>query len=131
MDVDFRPANGLAALSTSPTSDRAPFISPRDLVDQRIMSPNTGQLQDSYSSPRRHTIFASSNFLDSILNSPETMEPRRTHDSFDGSQSGGLADTHSHGYCGGSLSPETPLETDAQVAFLLRHFSEGPGKWYD
>lgn len=83
------------------------------------------------SPPRRHSIQASNTFLDSILNPPDSIEPRQTHESLGHLPHGSIAETPSYRYLACSPETEPPLETDAQVAFLLRHFSEGPGQWYE
>lgn len=74
---------------------------------------------------------ASSDYLNFILNPSAANFPPQTPESPGGVQSG-CASEMDHYVSSPTLPLSEPrLETNPEVAFLLRHFSEGPGKWYD
>lgn len=132
-DVDFGDQRSLADLLAGPTLQPGSFAPGTDVVDGPLPdSPGyiapTGLGEPSPARPR--SIPTSNNFLDSILNPPEAVEPYQTPESVGSLQPGAPAENPAYDCFASPPSVQPPPETGARVAFLLRHFSEGPGKWY-
>jgi hypothetical protein len=103
----------------------------QDTTSPTILGPSNQSPSPFPHTPTPH------NFLDSILNPSEVLkqQPRQTSwGSSEATESPSRPAQPKNGQAEGNIystavSVQNNPQNSARVAFLLRHFSEGPGKW--
>jgi hypothetical protein len=143
VEISFQNFDGLEDPFGDVDANSNPLLPHELVMDHKVTFPNSDQRQISGSDlastmnateiqaplSDSEPLPASSDYLSFILNPSTTHFPPHTPESLDRAQSACVPDT-SH-YASSPTSPlsEPRLETSPEIAFLLRHFSEGPGRW--
>lgn len=154
MDGNYRnaaadgPAHGLEALSTAASRDHYSFLQPPLPADSgmvRNANPfNHPEMQHASQSPNqvRNTmppptspsasITSSNNNINFLLNPSTSLSPPidpNLQSPMDNRESSFTSASLASRGLAADLRPDVQVETDHEVAFLLRHFSEAPGQW--
>ena len=142
-------AQGLEALSAAASGDRYtrlhPSMSPADGVGQPSISyqRSNRHLAGRPSTPGREdmpppisppvSMTSSNNNLNFILNPTSTMSPPidpNLHSRFEHHETFFSTGSPVSRHALPDVQPDATVEMEHEIAFLLRHFSETPGKWY-
>lgn len=142
-------AHGLTALSTAATQNHYTYNetstpSTRNNSTSLPTLPGAPPLNHTIPSPARSrstmpppaspstSITSSNNNINFLLNPPSSMSPStepRLSTPLGGKDSPYTPKTPTSRNTAISLRPERRVETSHEIAFLLRHFAEGPGYW--
>ena len=146
-NTNTSPTHGLEALSAAASGDHYSYAAPqasmaRPDLPYSSAAEQTSSMQTS-ASPRAGlgpmsppmSMTSSQNNLNFILNPSSTASPpidpslRSPFETMENlrRQTSGSSQTLSADV----PAPDPPVEADHEIAFLLRHFSEGPGLWMD
>ncbi|KAI9756841.1 MAG: hypothetical protein M4579_003677 [Chaenotheca gracillima] len=148
--MDSEETSGLHALSAAASGDHESFLSPKNMLDANMdrnrvafHSPDTAQRSpareesarpdiSSTASPQR-SLSSASNNINFILNPTTSNTTPLTNPAFDrpldrrnGSFSASVGNSSL-----AEFGKHSNAETDHEVSFLLRHFSEVAGQWMD
>lgn len=138
----------LQALSAAATHDQYPFHAPMDQSMSHdnvsynveitpsapsIHSPNhlRGTIPPSAASPSA-SISSSNNNINFLLNPSSSLSPNidpNLHTPVDRRESSYTSMSLTSRGAAADLRPDVHVETEHEIAFLLRHFSETPGLW--
>lgn len=135
------PAHGLDALSAAASRDRGSFQPPQpshhDMASTAMsyMAQNLHHPPNSPSSIRRHmhmpnsptVSISSTNNINFLLNPQSSLSPPIDPNLQNAPEQGENSLTGTA--LRSEVKTEQPLESDQEVASLLRHFAETPGSW--
>ncbi|KAJ9191188.1 transcriptional regulator family: Fungal Specific TF [Paecilomyces variotii] len=142
---------GLQALSAAASHDHYPFHPP---IDQSMQPDNVSfhNVEITPSAPSMHSpgnirsaippsaaspsvsISSSNNNINFLLNPSSSLSPNidpTLHAPVDRRESSYTSMSLASRVAAADLRPDVQVETEHEIAFLLRHFSESPGLWMD
>ena len=146
MESQFHHAHGLEALSAAATANAYSYLPPgsnvtrhsipfiEDELRRSLQAPTPGQGSMPPPTSPPASMNSSTNNLTFILNPASSMTPPidpNLQSPYEHQGSSYSNDTMASQALGQDLRPEANVETEHEIAFLLRHFAESPGQWYD
>ena len=143
--INFHHSEGLEDACADAAATSSPFVPHEPVTHHTIPSPNRDQRQNSargsvstiddteitVSLSGPGPLPASSEYLSFVLNPSAANVLPQNPESVGEVRSGCASDIDHLVSSPPSPLPEPRLETNPEVAFLLRRFSDGPGKWYE